>query len=489
MRVFIFGIGGTGARVLRSFAFLIAGGVRINPQGLEVVPVIIDMDAHNGDTARTRDLLRNYYSVRKTFVNPSKSSQNDSFFNVRFRPFNRLDPTQEGNTASLDVQFDFQNRETSFSKFIDFDRLSKVNQNVIELLYNDSLDEPELHLNLGVGFKGNPNIGSVVFNDLKNSQQFKNFESSFTSEDRVFIVSSIFGGTGSAGFPTLTKLIRNSTNKNLASCKIGAITVMPYFNVDSDESSRINSSNWNTKTKSALSYYADDKDINSISALYYLADRNQSGTLPNVEGGKDQLNPSHLVELLAASSILDFINKSDDELESPKAYEFGAEKEDSPFTISLFNNLTKEKYFKPMIRLAYAAKIATEFIPELKDNAFYKQKELNIEGSLGIPNEYKTLLVFFEEFKKWSTAELGSADHGRILKLFNFTEGKHVNTMVHGKDVKTGWLNSGLTIKKIGEKFTKLQHAEDKNTPVPERYLNVLFKVADECLAELGQLP
>lgn len=489
MRVFIFGIGGTGARVLRSFTMLIAGGVNTPQKNLEIIPVIIDMDAHNGDTARTRDLLRNYHSIRQTFVNSSTGSQAENFFNVRFRPFNRLDPEQ-GETGSLDVQFDFQNRDDTFANFIGYDGLSSVNKDLIQLLYNDSLDEsPELYLNLSLGFKGNPNIGSVVFNDLKYTQQFKNFEGSFTGEDRVFIISSIFGGTGSSGFPTLTKLIRNSSNSNLAHTKIGAITVMPYFNVDADDKSAINSSIFDTKTKSALSYYFGDKDINSINALYYIADSNQSGTLPNVEGGADQINPSHMIELLAATSILDFVSKTNSELENPQSYEFGAENDGNPFTISKFNDTTKHLYFKPLIRLAYAAKIATDFIPQLHDNTFYKSQELNIGGSLGIPNEYKRLLGFFEEFQKWSSEELGNADNGRVLNLFNFNETKHLNTLIQGKSIETGWLNKGLTVKKIGEKLTKINSGEPNDTPVPERYLKMLYKTADECLKELGQLP
>lgn len=489
MRVFIFGIGGTGARVLRSFAMLIAGGIKINQNSLEVIPVIIDMDAHNGDTARTRDLLRNYYSIRGTFLSPTAPSQEDTFFNVRFRPFNRLDPDQ-ADAASLDVQFDFQNRDNTFANFINYDGLNQVNKDLIELLYNDSLDDnPELHLNLSVGFKGNPNIGSVVFNDLKHAQQFKNFEGSFTGEDRVFIISSIFGGTGSSGFPTLTKLIRNSTNNNLAKAKIGAITVMPYFNVDTDEKSAINSSIFDTKTKSALSFYSGDKDINSINALYYIADNNQSGTLPNAEGGASQINPSHMVELLSATAIVDFVNKSDNELSTHSSYEFGAEHDDNPFTINKFNGITKERYIKPLIRMAYAAKIATEFIPQLKDNAFYKPQELNIAGALGMPNEYKKLLDFFEDFKRWSSEELGNADNGRVLKLFNYTDNKHLNTLVNGKSIETGWLKSGLTVKKIGEKLTKINNNAPKDIPVPEKYLKVLFKTADECLDDLGQLP
>jgi hypothetical protein len=369
MRVFIFGIGGTGSRVLRSLTMLLASGVKLN-NSPTIVPIIIDTDAYNGDTSRTRDLLRSYYTIQKNFVNPNATSLSDSFFNTQIRSFNRLD-SSVSDSADLDVQFNFQNQDNTFANFINYNALSQKNKDLIELFYNDSLDDhQELHLNLSVGFKGNPNIGSVVFNDLMYSQQFKDLSGSFTSTDRVFIISSIFGGTGSSGFPTLVQLIRNSSNPNLAKTKIGAISVMPYFNVESNDKSAINSALFDTKTKSALSFYSGDPQIKSVNALYYIADKNQSGNFPNIEGGAKQLNDGHIIEFISATAILDFINKSDIDLKTPQCFEFGSEQNGLPFTISDFSNTTKDKYIENLVRFAYASKIATNFIPTLTKETF-----------------------------------------------------------------------------------------------------------------------
>lgn len=491
MRVFIFGIGGTGSRVLRSLTMLLASGVKIKGDNVTVVPIIIDTDAHNGDTTRTRDILRSYYTIRNNFVDKTTNSQSDSFFNTQIRSFNRLDVKGDEDAADLDVQFNFQNQDNSFANFINFNGLSQQNKDVIELFYNDSLDyNPELHLNLSVGFKGNPNIGSVVFNDLIYSQQFKNLESSFTSSDRIFIISSIFGGTGSSGFPTLVKLFRSSTNNNLAQTKIGAITVMPYFNVDSNDKSAINSAIFDTKTKAALSFYANDTHIKSINALYYIADNNQAGSLPNVEGGVEQVNNSHIVEFMSSTAIVDFINKEDRDLENPKCYEFGVEQNGIPFTISHFSPTTKEKYITPLVRFAYASKIATDFIPTLTSETFYSPKELNIGGSLGIPNEYKKLLDFFVEFKKWSSEEMNNVNNGRVFNSFEFNSNHdHLNTMIHGKVIETSWLKKGLTKNEVSKHLTKICVAQPADTSVPVKYLTTLFKTCNECLTSFGQLP
>ena len=64
MKLFIFAVGGTGARVLRSLTMLLASGVEL-PNCDRVVPIIIDPDAHNGDMNRTVALLQSYQQVHR----------------------------------------------------------------------------------------------------------------------------------------------------------------------------------------------------------------------------------------------------------------------------------------------------------------------------------------------------------------------------------------------------------------------------------------
>ena len=91
--------------------------------------------------------------------------------------------------------------------------------------------------------------------------------------------------------------------------EIGAITILPYFKLKSDEESEIDSSTFISKTKSALAYYENNISKNgSINALYYLAD-DITNTYDNHEGGTAQENDAHLIEFLAATAIVDFSNK------------------------------------------------------------------------------------------------------------------------------------------------------------------------------------
>lgn len=60
-KIFLFGIGGTGARVLRSLTMMLATGVKLGVD--EIIPIIIDPDAANADLTRTVSLLNNYSAI------------------------------------------------------------------------------------------------------------------------------------------------------------------------------------------------------------------------------------------------------------------------------------------------------------------------------------------------------------------------------------------------------------------------------------------
>ena len=62
-KLYVFGIGGTGARVLKSLTMLLASGADC---GVEtIVPIIIDRDMSNKDLSRTKLLIEDYMIVNK----------------------------------------------------------------------------------------------------------------------------------------------------------------------------------------------------------------------------------------------------------------------------------------------------------------------------------------------------------------------------------------------------------------------------------------
>ena len=73
-KIFVFGIGGTGERVMRSLTMLMASGAQAF-DGHEVYPIIIDYDQNNADKDRTVRLLQNYMEIHNAaFKRHSASS-------------------------------------------------------------------------------------------------------------------------------------------------------------------------------------------------------------------------------------------------------------------------------------------------------------------------------------------------------------------------------------------------------------------------------
>lgn len=294
-KLYVFAIGGTGSRVLRSLTMLLSTGVDC---GIDtIVPIVIDRDVSNRDYTRTQELIQDYIAVHEM---AAKTGEN-KFFKTKIELLN--------NKLCLQL---YDNTE-KFDDFIGKGTLSRENNALIEMLFS----KKTLNLDMTAGFQGNPNIGSVVLNQFDDSDVFKAFANNFQDGDKIFIISSIFGGTGASGFPLLQKTLhtpnlRDSQNKALSNwglvnkAPMGAITVLPYFNVKSaTDGSLVNSDTFIDKTKAALSYYKNlDKNLD---VLYYIADSNPT-SYDHHKGGDKQRNNAHFIELASAISILDFIN-------------------------------------------------------------------------------------------------------------------------------------------------------------------------------------
>ena len=188
-KLYVFGIGGTGARVLRSFTMMMAAGVNICAD--EVVPIIIDPDASNADLTRTVTLMNIYRTIHSSL---SFTPKNESTF---FRK----------ELSQILVNYTLRINDTddkTFLQFIDLPSMDKSSQAMMRMLFS----EKNLGSSMDVGFKGNPNIGSIVLNQIVDSKDFQDFANNFESGDKIFIISSIFGGTGASGFPLLLKTLR-----------------------------------------------------------------------------------------------------------------------------------------------------------------------------------------------------------------------------------------------------------------------------------------
>ena len=330
-RLFLFGIGGTGARVIRSFTMMMAAGFKGADSSLEIVPIILDHDKGNGDLNRAVNVLNLYYSINRDMYPDAGNGTrvySDSFFVPRITPLNQVGVNEGAQKNNWHVPFGevAAHSDMQFSDYIGLATIASQNKLnptacLIESLYNDSPSnspEAELHLELDKGFKGNPSIGTVVFNELKSDPNFISFLNNCNpgNGDRVFIVGSIFGGTGSSGIPVIVDEIRNSRIGTVSQVPIGVALVLPYFQLqpkdpNSDEDTgAIDCTQFNAKTTAALAAYdlgGADSFNENVTDLYYVADRFMD-SYEYHEGNNKQKNPAHVVEWVASTAIIDFLN-------------------------------------------------------------------------------------------------------------------------------------------------------------------------------------
>lgn len=304
-KVFVFCIGGTGIRVMKSVTMLMASGMSTN--GYTVVPVILDPHLDLEEKKNLHTLLGSYQDIYNKSTNNGSLNHLDGFFNSEIITINEL------NNQLNDTQQASGSKE-KFRSYISEANLAAddINNYFVQTLFSTkNLDSP-----LSVGFKGNPNVGTVVLGEMiEGADWFKAFKQHCEKDDRIFIISSIFGGTGASGYPLLEKKIKGAASQPaVKNALMGAVTVLPYYGLKdpSTTGSDIDSANFYTKTKAALAYY--EKTVLS-DYLYYAGETSLIQVYENDE--KKQDDKAHFIELVAASALFDFLTR-----EKPETQQF-----------------------------------------------------------------------------------------------------------------------------------------------------------------------
>jgi len=440
-KLYLFCIGGTGHRVLKSLIMLLAGGMKIETN--EIIPVIFDPDSNNGDLNRTKKLIEIYNKIRKelNYGSDEKFTKQDTslFFN-KIRGINFLN----------DFIFNLDGTTNQrYSSFIGYDdnNLDENSKALLSLLYSSK----NLNLLMDEGFKGYPNIGAVVLNQFKNTQAFRDLVSEFNQDDKIFIVSSIFGGTGAAGFPLLLKNIRNADqitnnageilgNVNiLKNAIIGALTVMPYFGVRENRESEISKRSFIPKTKAALEYYQRNIN-NSLNALYYIADKDTKD-LENHSGKIAQMNFAHFIEIAGALAIKDFC--SDDFNNGKKFKEFGIRDDTKNIYFSHLGEKTHKAIYEPILKLSYLFIYIEKFLKKNIDKQpWSKRKILKSERSNKLGKDFfnsdyfKKIIEFEKEYSDW-LIELASNER----KFIPFSFLNNAENISSETEERTKWKN------------------------------------------------
>lgn len=480
-KIYVFGIGGTGARVIRSLTMLLASGVKLGENIDTVIPVIIDQDRSNGDLTRTIALLKTYKSLHDQlkFGRNSKSE----FFKTNIDDLNTSFRMQVADVADKDFQ--------SYIKYLNLDTRNKA---LVSLLFS----KKNLEARMDVGFKGNPNMGSVVLNNFSTEadNDLGSILESFQSGDKIFIISSIFGGTGAAGFPLLLKTLRQAQSSQLpsaalvANAPIGAITVLPYFGVQHDEDSEINMDLFMSKAKAALSYYRDNLNTD---VLYYISDK-LSKNYDNHEGDSAQRNNAHFVEMVAALSIIDFCKNNVQHDGSKSFKEFGFNEDKPVVSIRTLADSTRALVGKPLISMFIFEKFYKEHLKNTWENAWAKDfsyadddNEGKMDSTVMSHDFFVKLTKFLKDFDNEWLREM--ANNSRAFKPFNLeTSGENIFNSIDGYEPKKTGFWGKLTSKNldgyeaIDNAIADISNDLHKKLPMYDYFMDVHWQAINKVL-------
>lgn len=399
MSYYVIGIGGTGAKCVESFIHLCAAGLM--PDNKSLYALFVDPDGSNGSLKRAETLLQNFYDCKQL-----KLGDTDLF-------------KTELRIARPDVWSPLQDKPQRLDQFFHYNTLD---QNSVAHLFDVLYSRKEKETTLEYGFRGHPSIGAAVMAAavrLGAEEPWASMRDQISLDVRgnagakVMLFGSIFGGTGAAGVPTISRLVSNEFKAKLqtSSFKLGSVLMLPYFSFDSvkHERLRVDAENFLLSTQTALAYYHNQDELKVCDAVYLLGNETLKPMRASSIGGQQQENEPHLLEMYAALAAIHFFAQ-----ENVNGYPHIAREvanktgwPDLPYDRG-FAHLKKK--IDQMARFAFA--YLTAYHPMLEDinnNGggyrapwyvnFFERKKADLKGAM--EKELKQLKDYCESFLLW----------------------------------------------------------------------------------------
>lgn len=302
-------LGGTGVKCGEIFLHMCANGYF---SGDEVNILYIDSDLYNGNAENFEHVYEHYSKCREKYR--ISESPIPCFFRTKVNYY-KSKPV-DGNIKYFSDMASISGGASGTEAI-----------NLMKVLYSDQ----EMEMQISDGFFAHPNVGAAVFaaNMDKIMEALLHqicIEQGLMKNIKIFILGSIFGGTGASSLPIISrylkqKLFGESDNQLIQEqMKIGGCMILPYFlftrkdengNVVSDSGVAVEADKFATKTRSALEYYKDvdrEDGKSTFDSLYILG--HDGGDVRGIyaTAGCGQRNLPHVTELYAAMSCVHFFD-------------------------------------------------------------------------------------------------------------------------------------------------------------------------------------
>ena len=177
-----------------------------------------------------------------------------------------------------------------------------------------------------------------------------------------------------------------------------------------DAKSKIDKATFIAKAKAALSYYERNISGNrTINALYYLGD-NITKDYPNDPGGHGQRNDAHFIELVAALSVIDFMNLDDDLLTTtegrapqPLYKEFGMREDQDVVDFTHLSDKTQRIIEQPLSQyMLFTVYLSQQLSGSLNRQPWTNRQQPNIDKAFLSSSFFQNhLTTFNDHFDRW----------------------------------------------------------------------------------------
>lgn len=324
--LFLIGIGGTGMRCLEAFVHSCAMGMYDDCQ---INILALDTDLENGNFSRLKTLVEDCYLKIKGY-NKTHYPLHDTLFSAKINLF------------TFTPDYSDITKNGSFEALSKFSYAEGDKKALAEILLTPQVRE----FDLKHGYRAQTHLGSLlmyhsIIEEVKKNPHGKlsNFiqeiyDSSESSDTRVFITGSVFGGTGASSIPIIPKAFSQAVEilnpgKKLNKASFGATLLSAYFKFAApDESFRskqkivATSKNFALNSQVAMMFYNEDFTVKDTFSKFYMLgtpDNNfetPQNTSETVTGGALQKNDSHYIELIATFAAYDFFNTPKEEIDS-----------------------------------------------------------------------------------------------------------------------------------------------------------------------------
>jgi hypothetical protein len=445
--IFVIGIGGTGMRCIEAFTHLCAIGMFDKK---EVHLLALDTDKDNGNFTRLKNLKEAY--VKTKGVNKKHESHSDTFFSANLKYY-QFSPDYS-KLSTFNALYNYG--DTKFS--------NPEEAAIADLLLTDNAKE----FDLKHGYRAQTHLGSMlmyhsIIDDIKQNDRsdLRRFISelitaSSSGSPRVFILGSVFGGTGASSIPIIPKAIKEAAALISDATDIeknaffGATLLTSYFSFPlpndkekQDQKVIATSDKFALNSQAAMMFYEADETVKKTYQKFYMMGTEGNEWQPSkvkdktITGGENQENDSHYIEMLAAFAAYHFFNSPEEGTDNAQLAGLKTLKEEKKveYLYRTFNDNGKIDFMdfvgseeKEVLAKKFGLFTAMSYLVLLDNYAFFDQaqtgelKKVKIEGYEDIdPEEVKNLKNYMSLFH--FGIENGNIKDGWIRQLHKSSGG------------------------------------------------------------------